>query len=121
MQLCDYGCGQEAKHQQTSGKWCCCKHYSQCPENKRKNSMGNFGKKYKINMVKRLKDKYPIFFEVEETRYNPLNEIQVRCKNSKCKNSNEGWFTPTKNQLGERLRSLKTGNENAFFLLFPNL
>lgn len=29
--LCSYGCGQEAKYQLKNGKWCCCHHYSGCP------------------------------------------------------------------------------------------
>jgi len=34
--LCEYGCGQPAKHQFKNGKWCCSKYSSQCPEIKRK-------------------------------------------------------------------------------------
>ena len=42
--LCDYGCGQEGTFLQTSGKWCCEKHYSQCPINREKNRKGNTGR-----------------------------------------------------------------------------
>jgi len=42
--LCGYGCRQEAKFLQSSGKWCCSKHYNQCPEMKRKNGAGSRGK-----------------------------------------------------------------------------
>lgn len=35
---CEYGCGNDAKYQMTSGKWCCEKFYTQCPANKKKNS-----------------------------------------------------------------------------------
>ena len=31
MQLCDYGCGQEAKHQFKNGKWCCNSNHIMCP------------------------------------------------------------------------------------------
>lgn len=37
---CDYGCGLSAKHQMSSGKWCCESHYNKCPSNKKKNSRG---------------------------------------------------------------------------------
>jgi len=37
---CEYGCGQEAKFQTKSGKWCCSKSPNSCPELKRKNSYG---------------------------------------------------------------------------------
>jgi len=35
MQLCEYGCGEEAKHQFKNGKWCCSKSYNQCENVKR--------------------------------------------------------------------------------------
>ena len=44
MNICDYGCGQEAKFQLRSGKWCCCESYNKCPEIRRKNSEANKGK-----------------------------------------------------------------------------
>jgi hypothetical protein len=31
MKICEYGCGQEAKHQFKNGKWCCSKNHSSCP------------------------------------------------------------------------------------------
>lgn len=43
MIICDYGCGREGKCKQTTGKWCCNKFYTQCPELRRKNSKGNRG------------------------------------------------------------------------------
>ena len=44
--LCNYGCGQEAKHQLRNGKWCCSKRHQSCPVNKKKNSNSNIGRKY---------------------------------------------------------------------------
>jgi len=43
--LCDYGCGQPARHQMTSGKWCCENFYSKCPELRKRNSAKNIRKK----------------------------------------------------------------------------
>ena len=40
MKVCDYGCGQEAKYQLKSGKWCCSESYKKCPEMIRKNKEG---------------------------------------------------------------------------------
>ena len=34
--LCDYGCGQEAKHQLGNGKWCCSENWRKCPQSKMK-------------------------------------------------------------------------------------
>jgi len=31
MKICEYGCGQEAKHQFKNGKWCCSEVYTKCP------------------------------------------------------------------------------------------
>lgn len=42
--LCEYGCGQEAKHQFKNGKWCCSHNHSGCPVNKQKMSNSNIGK-----------------------------------------------------------------------------
>ncbi len=39
--VCEYGCGQEAKHQFKNGKWCCSPYHAQCPEIRRKNSKAN--------------------------------------------------------------------------------
>jgi len=37
MKLCDYGCGQEAKHYfKTVNKWCCSDHWSKCPEKRKR-------------------------------------------------------------------------------------
>ena len=38
MKLCDYGCGQEAKHQLKNGKWCCSESWNSCPDSRRKRS-----------------------------------------------------------------------------------
>jgi len=38
MDLCEYGCGQEAKYQFKNGKWCCCESHNSCLEVRRKMS-----------------------------------------------------------------------------------
>jgi len=73
--------------------------------------------------IDKIKKRYPFFSSIEEMRYNPNKveekEIQVHCKNHLCKNSKEqgGWFTPTGNQLYERIRNLEKeyGNEGCYF------
>jgi very-short-patch-repair endonuclease len=47
MNICNYGCGLEAKYQMKNGKWCCSKNYQSCQELCRKNSDG--GKKSYVN------------------------------------------------------------------------
>jgi hypothetical protein len=74
---------------------------------------------YKISYINRM---YPTFSKIEEMRYNPKNphdkEIQVHCKNHSCKNSKEqnGWFTPSKTQIYERIRGIeKIENDGCYF------
>jgi hypothetical protein len=71
MKLCDYGCGQEAKHQFKNGKWCCSESWGTCPSNKRKNSESHKGKifseKTKRKMSKSHKGKKRLPFS-EETK-----------------------------------------------------
>jgi len=50
--ICEYGCGQVAKHQFKNGKWCCGSHYTQCPIEKEKCRVRNSGKnshRYGVN------------------------------------------------------------------------
>jgi hypothetical protein len=39
IQLCDYGCGQEAKFLFKNGKWCCSKSFNSCPKVKKNHSI----------------------------------------------------------------------------------
>jgi len=159
MQLCEYGCGQKAKYQQTNGKWCCSENYQSCPtirkkqrtsmkgkntqspsketrkkqsismkgknitpqseEHKKKRSESMKGKntgplsgEHKRKLTYTLKDykeKHPFFSKIEELRETKDGEIQVHCKNHECENSKEkgGWFTPTKDQLSERMQTVE--------------
>lgn len=43
MNICDYGCGQEAIHQFKNGRWCCSINAAQCPIIREKNSEKNAG------------------------------------------------------------------------------
>jgi hypothetical protein len=70
--------------------------------------------------IKKIQKKYPIFSKIEKMRYNPdkpgEKEIQFHCKNHLCSNSKEhnGWFTPTKTQLYERIRQIEFGNGGCY-------
>ena len=44
IHICEYGCGQEAKHQFKNGKWCCSEHYSRCSDSRKKNRESHLGK-----------------------------------------------------------------------------
>ncbi len=136
MKLCDYGCGNEANFKFMNGKEYCSRHVSQCPKYKEMYLIGKKPSKEtrkkiseKIKYIARtdekyrksqsesrkmtleqLREKYPLFSKIEETRYKPgTKNIQVRCKNHNCSNSKEkdGWFTPTYIRLYERIRQLE--------------
>lgn len=72
--------------------------------------------------IKQINKRYPFFSKMENMRYDPdkldEKEIQVHCKNTKCKYSKEkgGWFTPTYIQLYERIRQLEKdyGNDGSY-------
>ena len=78
--------------------------------------------------IKQIQERYPIFAKIEEMRYKPGREkekvIQVHCKNHNCENSKEkdGWFTPTKGQISERIRSIEKeyGNDGGYFYCSEN-
>lgn len=81
-------------------------------------------RKSKRYYIHDIKMKHPLFYKIEELKYNPdkpkEKEIQVHCKNRNCPNSKEqgGWFTPTKSQLYERIRSIERPHkmiENNFY------
>ncbi|MBY9000050.1 MAG: hypothetical protein KGD64_03980 [Candidatus Heimdallarchaeota archaeon] len=61
--------------------------------------------------IKQIKNKYPLFYKMEEPRKDPNDKhiIQYHCKNNKCPNSKEkgGWFTPTTTQVGSRITALE--------------
>jgi len=107
------------------------KHFSISEETKLKMSIANTGKKHtqiiknKISLsnigkgkltISKIKERYPFFLKIEEINFEEKN-IQVRCKNHNCKNSKEqgGWFTPTYNQLYERIRQIERGNGGCYF------
>jgi hypothetical protein len=102
-------------------------------ETKRKISISNTGNRHTEKTKKIISEKkkytiedylkkYPLFSKIEEMRYNPDNltnyEIQVHCKNHNCPNckEKEGWFTPTKTQIYERIRGIEIfGNDGSYF------
>jgi len=95
-----------------------------------KGKVGGYSKETRKKMsishrftIKDFRELHPFFSQIEEMRYNPdkpgEKEIQVHCKNHLCPNSKEqnGWFTPSKNQMFERIRQLenKDGNGGSYF------
>ena len=72
--------------------------------------------------IEQIQNKYPLFFQIEEMRYEPGKEkekiIQVHCKNHNCVNSKElgGWFTPKNyDQLVSRIWSIEKEEGNGYY------
>lgn len=60
MNICEYGCGQEAKYQLVNGKWCCSESWNKCPELRKKNSHGVSRAYFNNNESRLLKAKEKI-------------------------------------------------------------
>jgi len=59
--------------------------------------------------ITKLKERYPIFYNVEKPRWNPIKKkIEVRCKY--C----EKWFIPNHTQFYERMRQIERGNSKSY-------
>jgi len=60
--ICEYGCGQEARHQFKNGKWCCCKKYNSCPQMRKmvkdrlKINNPNIGRRHKSETKEKIKN-----------------------------------------------------------------
>ena len=81
MNICDYGCGQEAKYQFTNGKMCCEEHYLKCPthRNKRREKGNPFhGKQHTIISKEKIKNK---LIGRKKQKFQPLKDNrEVYCK-----------------------------------------
>jgi len=117
MQLCEYGCGQEAKYQFKNGKWCCNKRHNSCSMVRKKVSIkikelhndskskynSNLYKEKQSNIMKEIRknpnykhtkltieqinERYPFFSKIEEMRYNPDKPREKEIQ-VHCKNHN---------------------------------
>jgi len=94
MKLCDYGCGQEAKHQFKNGKWCCSENFKQCPYIRKKTSIQMRGKplskehKKKISEShkgKILSEEHKIKMSKSHKRQIPWNKGKPRSEETKRK------------------------------------
>lgn len=68
--ICEYGCGQEARYQFKNGKWCCKKNFYKCPAQNRK-ILENFnrGRKLRNELLELKKVELMVNIDVEKCRY----------------------------------------------------
>jgi len=95
VEICEYGCGEEANYRMTNGKWCCENFYTKCSAIKKRNS--------ETNKLKQLGDKNAFF---GKTHSEKTKEI-LRFKKTGKRNHTELW----KRELAKKM----TGEKNHFF------
>jgi len=76
MQLCEYGCGQEAKYQFKNEKWCCSKSHNSCPHMKQINSLKG-GKHRGIKNSQETKEKKMLLQKLHNRKGFTLIEIVI--------------------------------------------
>jgi len=93
INLCDYGCGQEAKYQFKNGRWCCSKSKNTCPTIRDKFSKAHCGKNHHY--------------------YGKKRSLKTKTKISK---SHIGKFVSieTKNKHSERLKKIWMMNDSPY-------
>jgi len=84
MKLCIYGCGQEAKFKNKSGKWLCSKFWQQCPVKRKEASIIS----KKSHNTKEFKEK------VRKNTLRQLKNETVEQKNQRIKKIKESCNTP---------------------------
>jgi len=113
MQLCDYGCGQEAKYQFKNGKWYCSKFHQSCPVNRKKYNELKKGKKtgplseeHKKKISKSNKGKVP---PNKGKKTGPLSEEHKK----KISKSNKGKNTgPLSEERKRKISKAVSGEKN---------
>ena len=118
MRLFDYGCGQEGKYKQTSGKWCCSKYFTSCPEIRRRNSETNkikqagdnngmYGKKHSIETKRKIGEKSKDKFFSKEYRDKLSKALIGNTRRLGIKHTEE-----TKKKLSKKLKGRKLTEKN---------
>jgi len=118
MNLCDYGCGQEAKYQFKNGKWCCSKNVSQCPVIRKKQSLAKIGENNPRGMLGKhhAKETRKKQSEIQSGENNPRGMLgkhlskETRKKQSEAK-SGENHPMFGKHLSGETLEKLRGTHE----------
>jgi hypothetical protein len=102
MKICNYGCGQEAKHQFKNGKWCCSKSINSCPNMKKINSINNKGERKGLKLSQKTKIKMSI----------SKIGLQTEEKNPSWKGGYNKKNIPTFDQYGHQLTPIENIRRN---------
>ncbi|MCK5614858.1 HNH endonuclease [Candidatus Pacearchaeota archaeon] len=122
MQLCEYGCGREAKQQFQNGKWCCSEKWIQCPfqrETLRKrmaenNPLHDPEIKKKHDEACQTKEFRDLQKKNILSRPNPMSDHEIKNKHSKSMKKISGKNNPLHTCEGalERLRKTAATKES---------
>lgn len=103
-ELCDYGCGQEAKfYFKSVDKWCCSKHANQCPIMREKNSSG-------------LKECYQKNNKVTPKNFSNESKNKMGKKSAETKMKNSSKLSWDDSPLSEKLRRVLKEQDNKCFI-----
>ena len=119
MNLCEYGCGQEAEYKFKNGKWCCSAKWQNCPAKKKQITkyLNSYKDKNKENEIKEdlkedlkelkedLKELNKINKSVKE-EFEKSNESTNTNSCETCKNTN-----CTCNKENNKIKSTESNNE----------
>jgi len=96
IQLCDYGCEQEAIHQFKNGKWCCSKSQNKCPEVRNK-----FKQKIPWNKGKHISEEH---------------KLKIKNNNARLSGKKNGMFGKNHSlEAIEKIREASTGETNGMY------
>jgi len=97
MNICEYGCGQEAKYQFKNGKWCCSKSHTQCPEKRMENLLRTKKLWRKSNSRLNSISRGEKISETLKKRWKDLSSgyNSVSCREKRKKRMKDIWKDPT--------------------------
>lgn len=113
---CEYGCGNEALYQMTSGKWCCSSFYTMCPRNRKKNSDKNKGKNKTIEHKEKLsKARIGKTYEELMGLKKSIEQKELKREQGKLKiGSNNGMFGKKHTKESIEVVRLKNSGKNNY-------
>jgi 5-methylcytosine-specific restriction endonuclease McrA len=107
MQICEYGCGQEAKYQFKNGKWCCSKSTNSCFGNRQKKREQLKGISLSIEHKKKLSEAKKGKEPWNKGKTGVYSKESLKLMSKATKGKNIGRIPWNKNKTYEELYGIK--------------
>lgn len=107
IKLCDYGCGQEAKHPFKNGKWCCSKYSSQCSEVKNRMSI--------IKMGSVLSEQTRLKMSITRKGIRPSNDTKRKLSKSKMGKKNPNYGKTLSKEIRRKMSLSHKGEKSSLW------